>query len=147
MKSEGDKQASMMVEEVKAKSVTAQRIIEARLKEEAELAKRMGMKKREVEDTLRDVVEERSMYAALLEKTLAEKERLEEELTDVRAEVVHLQEQSSNQGLTVATALSLGGARLGLSAYDEAKTGNDYMDAILNTSTTERLNLDVDQSY
>ena len=132
----------MMVEEIKAKSVTAQRVIEARLKDEAEMAKRLGMKKREVEDTLRDVVEEKAMYAAALERALAEKERLEEELTDVRGEVVHLQEQASNRGLMVASALSMG---RGASSYEEAK-GGDYMDAILG-ATMERTSVDVDQSY
>jgi len=133
MKSEGDKQATMMVEEVKAKSVSAQRVVEARLKEEAEAAKRVAAKKREVEDALREANEEKAMYAALLEKTMAEKERVEEELTDVRAEVVHLQEQSSNHGLMVASALGLGGgsSRLGLSAYDESKSGDYVVDAII----------------
>ena len=48
------------------------------------------------------------MYMALLEKTMVEKERLEEELTDARSDVVHMQEQSSNHGLAVANALNLG---------------------------------------
>ena len=136
MKSEGDKQATMMVEEVKAKSVSAQRVVEARLKEEAEAAKRVAAKKREVEDALREANEEKAMYAALLEKTMAEKERVEEELTEVRAEVVHLQEQSSNHGLMVASALGLGGgSRLGLSAYDESKTGDYVVEAIIGAGS------------
>ena len=53
MKSEGDKQATMMVEEVKSKSISAQRVVEARLKEEADVAKKLTAKKREVEEALR----------------------------------------------------------------------------------------------
>ena len=43
----------MMVEEVKSKSISAQRVVEARLKEEADVAKKLTAKKREVEEALR----------------------------------------------------------------------------------------------
>jgi hypothetical protein len=129
IKKEGDKQATLMVEEVKSRSVTAQRLIENRLKEESEAARRLTLKNRELEAAVRDLADEKAVYAALFEKTTQEKEQLQEELTEARSEVVQLTEQTSNHAMAVANALNLS-TMSRVSAQEEYK--GDYVDAIIS---------------
>lgn len=46
MRSEGDRHALMVVEEIKNRSLSSQRLLEGRLREEADLARRLVMRNR-----------------------------------------------------------------------------------------------------
>jgi hypothetical protein len=60
------------------------KVLEGRLREEAELARRLGLRYRDSDAALRDVTEERSVYITMLEDARATINQQQDELKDTR---------------------------------------------------------------
>jgi hypothetical protein len=66
------------------------KVLEGRLREEAELARRLGLRYRDSDAALRDVTEERSVYITMLEDARATINQQQDELKDTRYTYIYI---------------------------------------------------------